>query len=398
VKYIAASDLNMIDDIGTVGCGFISEQYLEELLGNNAEAKRALGIQVRIFVPTRGIFKGMLMRKRNVVGEPIELNDSLRKVAPSRKDDASDNGTIVIKRIFPSTDNFQGVGRLFQNPEDLRKKKSRPITKSFKEGIKKGKACKLSPMHTRILEGLGVPNEMTKQYTRNFKNNPEHLRHTHVIGMADPTNNLPPNSVFLTGTKDSDWELDQLFVTRSPCMEAEDGRVIKVVRTKPNGMENDEWDWLQSLHFGALIFGNPRRGERPLPELIAAGDLDGDLYFVCWDEKILSHIVHSIPITDDELIAPLDETNEERQYDPEWFSKTQTFISQVPCLHAGIDHLVGLFYKKSEEISDIQDSDAVSFARGYKQALDMKKHGRPIVLPRHLWKEVPEKLHKYLSE
>ena len=29
---------------------------------------------------------------------------------------------------------------------------------------------------------------------------------------------------------------------------------------------------------------------KPLPIFIANGDLDGDYYFECWDENILSHI------------------------------------------------------------------------------------------------------------
>ena len=29
---------------------------------------------------------------------------------------------------------------------------------------------------------------------------------------------------------------------------------------------------------------------KPLPIFIAKGDLDGDYYFECWDENILSHI------------------------------------------------------------------------------------------------------------
>lgn len=87
----------------------------------------------------------------------------------------------------------------------------------------------------------------------------------------------------------------------------------------------------------------------------------------------------------------------EKQYDPEWFSKAQQFISQVPSLHSGIDQLIGVCYKKAEEIADIRDKGAVSFAKAYKNALDMKKHSGQVLLPRHLWDEVPKNLHKYLA-
>jgi len=395
VKHISANDLNMIEDVGTVGCGFIQEKYLEEILGNNAGAKRALGIQIRIFVPTKGVFKGMLMRKRNI-GEPIQLNISLRKIAPSRSDGASNDGYIVIKRVFPSSDNFI-IGRKFLSPQDLHKKRLKSITdlKGFKNKLASRESCKISKMHVRLLKGLGVSAPSLKRYSMEYKEDPEKLCHTHLVGMADPTNKLPPNSIFVTGM--NGFELEELFVTRSPCMEAKDGRVIKVVRTKPDEMENEDWDFLQSLTFGALIFGDPRPGHCSLPELIAGGDLDGDLYFVFWDEAILSEI-RPIPIDDDELVKPSGAPVREKQYDPEWFSKAQNFISQVPKLHICIDHLVGLCYNESFKMEDIENPDAVGFARAYKQALDVKKYGDLIFLPRHLWSAVPEKLHKYLTE
>ena len=105
MKPIAARDVVVSEDVGTVGCGFIAERYLEDLLGNNAEARRTLGIQVRIFIPARGVFKGMLMRKQHLNGELIQLSESLRKVLSSRSEGAAEHGHMVIKRTFPSKDN-----------------------------------------------------------------------------------------------------------------------------------------------------------------------------------------------------------------------------------------------------------------------------------------------------
>jgi hypothetical protein len=275
----------------------------------------------------------------------------------------------------------------------------------FKKNLKEGKSCKISPMYERLLKGLGVSDLTLKQYPKDYKNDPDKLCHTHLIGMADPTNKLPSNTVFVTGM--SGVEVDEIFVTRSPCMEAEDGRVIEVVKTKPDDMESAEWEFLQSLTFGALIFGNPRPGDRAMPELIAGGDLDGDLYFdratpeliaggdldgdlyfVCWDQAILDDF-HPIPITRDELVQTVEEVKE-AQYDQDWFINGQTYISKVPTHHLGIDRLVCHFYKKAIEVSDIQNPDAVSYSRAFKQALEVKKHGDRIFLPQHLWKDVPE--------
>ena len=46
-------------------------------------------------------------------------------------------------------------------------------------------------------------------------------------------------------------------------------------------MAEDEWKAFLARPLGELIFSNA--GERPLPESIAAGDCNGDYYFVCWD-------------------------------------------------------------------------------------------------------------------
>lgn len=392
IKAINANDLTMVDDLGTAGCGFISEPYLENLLGNNKAAKNALGVQVRIFVPTKGIFKGVLIRKRNLQ-EPIQLNDSLQKVGPSRKSNASDTGWIVITRTFPSTGNHT-FSRVFKNKEEHQKLKPLPKLVSFGRELQKEQSFKISPMYQTVMESLGVSASTLQQYINDYKKNPEKIQHTHLVGMADPTNQLPPNTVFITGIKG--FEIDEIFVTRSPCMERKDGRVVRVVATKPGRMNIDYWDWLQNLSFGAMIYANPAPGDRPLPELIADGDLDGDLYFVCWNRILLTQM-NPIPFHNDELVAELETEAKSKKYDPEWFDRTQRFLAKAPTLHAGIDELVGRFHNLWKEINDITDANAISFSSASKQALDLKTHGGLISLPRNLWDKVPNRLHRYLT-
>ncbi|KAL7486177.1 hypothetical protein ACHAW6_011774 [Cyclotella cf. meneghiniana] len=378
------ADIAMVKDNGTVGCGFICEQYLERLLGGGAAAKRTLGIQVRIFVPSLGVFKGVLVRKRQSTGPPIELNESLQKVLPSTLEDADDHGYIVIKRTFPSHANLQ-IGRLFR--------RDRAVTKSFKASVQSREKCKLSDMYVRLLNGLGVPKEMTDEYSKLYKNL-KHLRHTHLVGVADPTGKLPPNTVFVTGVKRGDFDVEKIFVTRPPCLEPEDGRLIELITTRPHCMPQNDWDWLNGLYFGALVFANPIEGQRPLPELIADGDLDGDLYFVCWDKKILSTIRH-VPIERDDLCASIVEGT--LKYDADWFDKTQNFISDVSNI-VSVHDFVGFLFNQSEKIADeksIRDADAIAYAKAYKQALEFKKHGEKIFIPAHLLSCVPEHFHKF---
>ncbi|KAL3799924.1 hypothetical protein HJC23_007397 [Cyclotella cryptica] len=382
LQHVSKADIAMVKDDGTVGCGFIGEQYLESLLGGGAEAKRTIGIQVRIFVPSVGVFKGVLVRKPQSTGPPIELNESLQKVLPSTQEDAADNGYIVIKRTFPSKANLQ-IGRLFR--------RDRAVTQSFKRSLQSNEDCKLSDMYIRLLNGLGVSKDITEEYSKLYRNI-KHLRHTHLVGVADPTGKLPPNTVFMTGVKRGDLDVDKVFVTRPPCLEPEDGRVLELIATRPRGMSQNEWDWLNTLYFGALVFANQMEGQRPLPELIADGDLDGDLYFVCWDKKIVSNI-RDVPIQDDNLCAS--DVKGTVSYDPDWFDKTQTFISDVNnilCVH----NFIGFLFNQSKEIADaksIRDADAIAFAKAYKQALEFKKHGEKICIPAHLLTRVPEHFH-----
>ena len=178
----------------------------------------------------------------------------------SRSNDV-DDGFLVINQTFPSSTNLQ-VGRLFSD-------ETRGMTKSFQKGVRSGKECKFSKMCKALLAGLDVPVHLLEQYSQSLTEDAHNLCHTHLVGVADPTDALPANTVFVTGVKEGDLDVEELFITRSPCLEPEDGRMIEIITSKPDSMSQAQWDWLQTLHFGALVFANPESGQRPLPELIA---------------------------------------------------------------------------------------------------------------------------------
>ena len=389
---VSKADISMHDDSYTIGCGFISEMFLEEFLGNNVAAKRAIGVQVRINVPSLGVFKGMLMRKHITSGPPIQLNDSLQKVLGSGNIDASDIGGIVITKVFPSNTNLQ-VARLpsFGHQKEM--------TKSFQKQVKLGRDCKFSKMYKNLMHGLGVPREVLSHYEQSLKSDVQRcLRHTHVVGVADPTGSLPPNTVYLTGVNGG-LDVGDVFIARSPSLEPEDGRVVTNISSKPAMMSQEDWEWLQGLHFGAIIFANPEKSQRPLPEIIAGGDLDGDLYFVCWDKKLLE-CIDPIPITRDDLRLNSEAEKVGRSsYDDDWFEKAQEFVCKVGSV-VDAQALTGKLYKASEKVArgnSIKDPDAVAYAKAYKQVLEYKKHGRRIELPARLFDEIPKKYHYLLS-
>jgi hypothetical protein len=164
--------------------------------------------------------------------------------------------------------------------------------------------------------------------------------------------------------------------------------------------------WLQNLPFGAVIFANPADGEKPLPEAIAAGDLDGDLYFVCWNKTILRHIVPSQSIEDavtstDCLPKLADDTKKALPYNENWLDDARELMMQTQEKeHVG--QLTGQLYKAAERLvikaaSNIHSDDFKALANAYKQSLDLAKHGVSIPLPHHLHEIVNQKVRYLLS-
>ncbi|KNA17291.1 hypothetical protein SOVF_081360 [Spinacia oleracea] len=94
------------------------------------------------------------------------------------------------------------------------------------------------------------------------------LRKTELENM-DPSifHKLDEKTAILTGT---------VVVTKNPCLHPGDVRVLEAVyevALEEKGL------------IDCLIF--PQKGERPHPNECSGGDLDGDLYFISWDEKLI---------------------------------------------------------------------------------------------------------------
>eukprot|EP00268_Persea_americana_P039525 TRINITY_DN3910_c0_g1_i4.p1 TRINITY_DN3910_c0_g1~~TRINITY_DN3910_c0_g1_i4.p1 ORF type:complete len:164 (+),score=22.72 TRINITY_DN3910_c0_g1_i4:38-493(+) len=68
----------------------------------------------------------------------------------------------------------------------------------------------------------------------------------------------------------------KVLVTKNPCLHPGDIRVLQAVY-------NPELE--DTGLIDCVIF--PQKGARPHPNECSGGDLDGDLYFVCWDENLI---------------------------------------------------------------------------------------------------------------
>ena len=243
-------------------------------------------------------------------------------------------------------------------------------------------------MIPRLLKGVGVPKDMCNDYVKSSAEI-SGLKHAYVVGVADPTNALPPGQVFVSGFSYVETPNDEIFITRSPALKASDGRKVKLVTSRPEKMSGEDWTWLQALPFGAIVFANPKEGTQPLPVQIGNGDLDGDLYFILWDSELLSHI-KTDPIVELQLEEEdVDAENAMPSSHSHWLEEAQQLmvksIKEEMHLGALIGALWGLSQKTQDDSSEyMNDADAIELANAFTQALDYKKHGRKIELSPHL--------------
>lgn len=315
------------------------------------------------------------MEKKGI--SKIQLPPSMLKINPSEARDVGDQVCLTITGIFPSVTSRHIASILAgQTPPDAFSPK------------------KLSDMMVSVLRSLSVPTCVLDEYVAaSHGKRGSGLEHAFCAGVADPTNAIPPGHVFIPGIRDTAASRDELFVSRFPCTEAADGKLLPVLRRKPAHMSDSAWNSLNELHFGVIVFGNPPPGCVPLPQTIAAGDLDGDLYFVCWNTAIIESIDNSFELVDDMLVEEEDEI-EIPTWNENWLRDGQDVMRNVEAM---VDHhaLIGKLYSCMRKAES--SADAVWFGRAYKEAIDIGKHGGQVTLPAHLQAALPPRFHCYLT-
>jgi len=276
VLYIDTSKIESIEEQGHEGCGFYPEGFFDGWGRKSYDA-----MQVRIIGPKVGLAKGMLLKKRGITC--IQLPSSMLKVPPS-KTCTETWVAIVVNNVFPSEGNNLMGRFLDPDAKDVTKSwKGRFLDHATKSGKNKNTMKSLSPMYKRMLVGFGVKESNVNLYARQSIKDPKTLKHVHLKGVIDPTGKLPENKVFIAGyTTDSDNKRQlfgkvhkKVYISRSPCMEPGDAKIVSVVGSKPKDMSVADWNLLCSYRFGTIIFSQSRESA-PLPCVIADGDLDGD--------------------------------------------------------------------------------------------------------------------------
>ncbi|XP_059448546.1 RNA-dependent RNA polymerase 1-like isoform X1 [Corylus avellana] len=184
------------------------------------------------------------------------------------------------------------------------------------------------------------------------------------------------DSIMFSGTgSDQHFVVEgQVVVAKNPCLHPGDVRVLRAVD-------------VPALHHMVDCVVFPQRGSRPHPNECSGSDLDGDIYFVCWDP---------------ELIPP-------KQAQPMDYSPAQTIqLDHDVTIEEVEEYFVNYIVNDSlgiianahtvhadKEPAKAMSSPCIELAKLFSIAVDFPKTGVPAVIPRTLHvKEYPDFMEK----
>lgn len=102
-----------------------------------------------------------------------------------------------------------------------------------------------------------------------------------AFGIIDNHGILKENEVFFQQSDGANTKVivGKVAITRSPCFYRGDLRLMQAVDTDRPQLRN---------FVDVIVFSS--EGPQPAPNMMSGGDLDGDTFFVCWDEYITSRL------------------------------------------------------------------------------------------------------------
>ena len=99
-----------------------------------------------------------------------------------------------------------------------------------------------------------------------------------LLGVCDFHNILKENEIFVQIITDNNKKkviTGDILITKNPCLSVYDLQKVK-------GINNE---FFSKYFFNVIVF--PSKGKIPLPSKITGSDLDGDIYWVCWENSFL---------------------------------------------------------------------------------------------------------------
>ncbi|KAI3946193.1 hypothetical protein MKW98_008786 [Papaver atlanticum] len=176
------------------------------------------------------------------------------------------------------------------------------------------------------------------------------------------------------GPADTTLVLGKVVVAKNPCLHPGDMRVLWAVD-------------VPALHHMVDCVVFPQKGKRPHPNECSGSDLDGDVYFVCWDQELIPP----------RQVQPMD-------YDasPAMLLDHDVQIEEVEEYFANymINDSLGVITNThtafaDKELLKAESEECIELAKLFSIAVDFHKTGVPAEIPPHLRvKEYPDFMEK----
>ncbi|CAI8605421.1 unnamed protein product [Vicia faba] len=200
-----------------------------------------------------------------------------------------------------------------------------------------------------------------------------------MMGVLDETTTLEYGEVFVQYSNRfstlSHVVKGKVVVAKNPCLHPGDVRVLKAVD-------------VPDLHHMVDCVVFPQKGPRPHPNECSGSDLDGDIYFVCWDSELIPpRTIDPMEYDSSQPIA-LDhdvEIEEVEEYFANYLvNDSLGIIANAHTVHA------------DREPKKAMSEPCIRLAELFSIAVDFPKTGIPAEIPRELFaKEYPDFMEKH---
>ncbi|EQC41617.1 hypothetical protein SDRG_01576 [Saprolegnia diclina VS20] len=183
-----------------------------------------------------------------------------------------------------------------------------------------------------------------------------------LMGVLDETGTLPPDCVFFQTSGKQPPPHATLAVGRCPCLHPGDIRRLTYVHVPA----------LSHLH-DVVVFS--AHGDRPTPDTMAGGDLDGDIYFCIWNQKL-------VPPTE---FAPM--TKPPSPLPPRITTPSMEVVGAFYLEYLRNDNLGTIanlhMVLCDRSVDGAADAIAIEMATAHAIAVDYAKTGEPACIPPH---------------
>jgi len=186
----------------------------------------------------------------------------------------------------------------------------------------------------------------------------------HLHGIMDETGVLEEGQIFcnvcVEGGHSQVLIGKDIIISRAPCLHPGDVRQVDAVYVPPGSP-------LRMLH-NCIVFS--QKGQRDLPSQLSGGDLDGDRYYIIWDEK--AHLKRIYPPAEYARQPPVDLGR----------PVTRTDLSDFFIEFMKSDQLgrIAVLHRVLADLKDdgTLDDDCITLAEMHSTAVDFSKTGIPV--------------------